>query len=691
MIREPERMPRGGGAAAPLPFWRTEWFLALLLVFATFAAYQHVWRAGFIWDDDMHLTRNPCIVGPQGLADIWTSRAARYFPLVLTTFWVEHAAWGLNPLPYHVVNVLMHAACAVALWKVLGRLRVPGALLGAALWALHPVQVESVAWITELKNTQSCLFYLLSAQFFVKWVSGESRRGSWHYALALFFAALAMASKSSTVVLPLVLGLCAWWMQGKLGRRVVAGLVPVLVMSASSGVLSLWTQHLEGANAPEWTRGVPERVAVAGRVFWFYLGKLAWPHPLMFVYPRWSVDATDPVSYIPTAALCAGLIVLWRYRGGRLRPAFFAFAYFLVALLPVLCLLDQYYWRYSFVGDHFQYLASMGPLALAAAGLTAAFGALGRPGQILKPIVCGGLLAGIAVLSWRQGAEYGDEDTLWRATIALNPGCWMAHNNLGSSYLDAGRVDEAIGQFQAALRARPDFADAEDNLGNAVLRTGNADEAIAHYRKAIGIDPEDAEARSNLGAVLLGQGRVDEAVDQLQRALAIKPDSLDAHYNLGNALAGSGRIDGAITHFKRALEIDPGKADAYSNLGEVLLRKGRTGDAAAQFERALAINPRLPSALVNLGNVLMREGKPGEAAALYLQAIQASPDDAEAHNNLGVALMQEGRPDEAIAHYRKALGINPGYTEAHRNLGNALFKEGRVDEADAQFQQAAPR
>src|SRR5271163_2441843 len=265
---------------APPSWFGHDWFLGLILVLAVILIYQPVWYAGFIWDDDVHFTANPCIVGPLGLKEIWTTSAAQFFPLVLTTFWIEHALWGLAPLPYHLVNVLMHGAGAIVLWRVLRSLQAPGAWLGAALWALHPVQVESVAWITETKNTESGLFFLLSILFFVRWLRTRDLDGriggGWNYALTLLFAALAMASKSSTVILPVVLCLCAWWVEGRWQGRNLARVVPIFLMSIAAGVVSMWTLKVHGANDPRWALSWAERLAATGDAIWFYLGKLLW-------------------------------------------------------------------------------------------------------------------------------------------------------------------------------------------------------------------------------------------------------------------------------------------------------------------------------------------------------------------------------------------------------------------------------
>ena len=363
-------------------FWRRDWFWALLLSALVFIAYAQVFRAGFIWDDESHLTRNPCVIGPLGFKEIWTSTQAVYYPLVLTTFWALHKFVGLNPLSYHALNVLLHAASAILLWRVLKLLQVRGAWLGAALWALHPVMVQSVAWVTELKNTQSCLFYLLSIFFFLKWEDqGEAVAGTAPatdrrspllgcFALSLLFFLLATLSKPSVVMLPFVLALCIWWMREKIRWRDPLAIAPFAVISALASAWTIWEQKFHArAVGPDWAQTLPERFIIAGRAIWFYFGKLIWPHPLIFIYPRWEVDPSKFIAYVPLLAAIAGLVVLWFIHSGWSRALFFAAAYYVVSLFPVLGFFSVYFFRYSFVSDHFQYLASMGPLALAGARL----------------------------------------------------------------------------------------------------------------------------------------------------------------------------------------------------------------------------------------------------------------------------------------------------------------------------------
>jgi tetratricopeptide (TPR) repeat protein len=653
----------------------------------TLITYERVRHAGFIWDDEMHVTQNPAIVGPLGLSDIWTSSAARYFPLTLTTFWIEHALWGLNPLPYHAVNVFMHGACAVLLWRVLGSLRVRGAWLGAAIWALHPVQAETVAWITELKNTQSCLFYLLAVLFFARWLAAEGGEATgsrpWNYALVLVSAAMAMASKSSAVVLPVVLCACAWWATGRLRWRHLLALSPVLLMSIASSALSVWTQHLEGANDPAWSRALPERIAVAGDVVWFYIGKLLWPSPLIFIYPRWRVDWTYASSYLPLAAACAVFLVLWWNRNGRLRPVFFCFAYYLVALLPVMGLVDQYFWRYSFVGDHFQYLASIGPLALAGAAIATALGLPWKGRPVLAPVACGALLSTLAVLTARECPKYHDPETLWQSTVAENPGAWMAHNNLGAELMHSGQVDEAAKQFRTSLELQPNNPAAHGNLADALLRLGRTNEGLAHYGQALELDPLNISTQTDYGSALLQLGRIGEAIPHIQKALEANPSFAKARAALGTAYLQEGRIDEAVTQFNEALAVDPENCATLADLGIALAQKGRLKQAVAQFQRALDINPDFSTALINLGNVLQQQGRLDEAIARYQKALRLDPNSAVTHNNLAFVFLQEGQLDQAITHYRRALEIRPDYPEARLNLGSALQKK-HADQAGGQ-------
>jgi tetratricopeptide (TPR) repeat protein len=586
-----------------------DWIWGLILILCVLLTYTPVWHAGFIWDDDAHLTANPCIVGPLGLKEIWTTSAANICPLTLTTFWAEHALWGLAPLPYHLANVLMHGASAVLLWRVLRSLRVQNAWLGAALWALHPVAVESVAWITEMKNTESGLFFLLSILFFVRWLRAKDldrRAGDgWNYALTLLFAALAMASKSSTVILPVVLCLCAWWTEGRWHWRNLARVVPIFLMSIAASALSIWTQGLALATITDsqFVRTWPERLAAAGDAVWFYLGKLLWPHPLITIYPGWQIDATQWVSYLPLLAVIVMLAIFWLKRQLWSGACFFAFAYFIAALLPVLGLIDNPIFRFSPVFDHLQYLGSIGPLALAGTGLARFSDFIIPKKPWLQSTLCAGLLLILGTASWQRTWAYESQETLWTDTLAGNPNSFMGHCSLGVALFEKGQVDDAVAQYEKALEINPNYVAAHYNLGNALFRKGQLDEAIAQFQKALEINPKDAEAHINLGNALLQKEQLDEAVGQFQKAVEINPNDAEARYDLGNALFQKGQLDEAVAQFQKALAIDPNSFATHYNLGVALFQKGQLDEAITQFQEVLRLKPDFSPAQGTLAKV----------------------------------------------------------------------------------------
>ena len=650
-------------------FWRRDWLRALLLLALVFIAYNRVFRAGFIWDDESHLTRNLCVIGPLGLKEIWTTTQAVYYPLVLTTFWALHKFVGLNPLFYHALNVLLHAISAILLWRVLRLLEVRGAWLGAALWALHPVIVQSVAWVTELKNTQSCLFYLVSILFFLKWEDhGEAvsrlpqrrigDRRSLVFALSLLFFILATLSKPSVVMLPFVLALCIWWMRGKIRWRDMLALAPFALISVVASAWTIWEQRFHArAVGPDWAQTFPERLIVAGKAIWFYLGKLVWPHPLIFIYPRWDVDSSKVVAYLPLLAAIAGLVALWFIQAKWGRALFFAATCYVVSLFPVLGFFSVFFFRYSFVSDHFQYLASMGPLALAGAAIATLLGrfyktpadfmshpdALPRSGStiasprwrlVLSGGLCGILLVSLGFLTWLQTAEYHNLFALYTGTLQKNPGCWMAHYNFGIVLSEQGEADQAIDHYRRAVDLRPDYAEAHYNLGRLLVKEGRLDDAIAHYERAAAINPADAEAQNNLGVTLFGIGRADDAIAHYQKALEIWPDYAEASCNLANALIAKGDFDGAIARYTACLAAIPDQEEAQYNLASALLRRGRTDEAIIQYQKVLEMHPGSADTHANLGSAWLSKGRVRDAIVEYTKALQISPDNLAALSNL---------------------------------------------------------
>jgi tetratricopeptide (TPR) repeat protein len=721
------------------PSWQRGWLWAFLLIALVFISYARVFNADFIWDDESHLTRNPCVVGPLGLKEIWTSARAVYYPLVLTTFWTVHKFAGLSPWPYHLLNVCLHAGSAVLLWQVLRQLNVRGAWLGASLWALHPVMVQSVAWVTELKNTQSGFFYLLSIFCFLKCeerlqirrilriqgtadqegaVSSTSRRRAgdryclmW-FVSSLSFFILATLSKPSVIMLPVVLGLCVWWRKGRICWRDIAALAPFLLISA---LASLWTileqKFHAGAIGVEWAQTWPERLIIAGRAIWFYLAKLAWPYPLIFIYPRWKINSSQLMAYLPLVAALAGLLALWSIRAKWSRAVFFAAAYYVVSLFPVLGFFSVYFFRYSFVSDHFQYLASMGPLALAGAGIvtgcrrlpaTRRLSALPSTSRheavVTTPLVaiCGVLLVSLGFLTWRQTAVYHNLVTLYTGTLTKNPGCWMAHYNLGIALNDQGDADRAIAHYRQAVELRPSYAEAHYNLGRLLVQKGQLDEAIAQYEKALEINPADAQAHNNLGTTLFASRRVDEAIAHYQKALAIQPDYADASCNLASALLSKGALDGAIAHYSACLAISPDQAEAQYNLASALFRTGRMDEAIAHYQKVFELRPENADAHANLGSVFLAKGRVRDAIAQYRDALRIAPDNVAAQSNLAWLLATAADPSlrngsEAVLLAERAESES-SRSENHaivlRILATAYAETGRFVEARKTAEQA---
>jgi tetratricopeptide (TPR) repeat protein len=534
-----------------------------------------------------------------------------------------------------------------------------------------------------------------------------------------------MASKSSTVILPVVFCLVAWWIEGRWQWRNLARVAPVFLLAVAASAVSIWTQgfSLAAVTDPMFTRTGPERVVTAGVAVWFYLGKLFWPHPLMALYPRWHFDATKGSSWLPVLAVFIALFILGRKRESWARAPFFVFAYFLAALLPALGLLDNYIFHYSLVFDHFQYLAGMGPMALAAVGLVrlACLVNLGR--TWLRSSLGAVVLLILGLLSFQRAAVFRSELTLWGDTLAKYPDSWPAdydyglalaeagrhdeakrhfermlelypncpegHISLGLSLLDEGHADAAIAEFETALKINPNSGEAYNNIGDALLKKGKEDEAMAEFAKAAEVSPYLAEASYNYGQILLKKGMRDAAIAEFQEALHADPDMATAHYDLGRAYARKGQNDAAIEEFQACLDIEPNDEDACNNLGLVLVQMGRMAEGVARYQQALAINPNSASAHSNLGAALFQMGQKEEATVHLRRALEIDPNSEEANNNLGNAFLAGGQLDAAIAQYQKALAIHPTFIDAHRNLGVALLCKGQARDSIVQLAEVA--
>ncbi len=530
------------------------------IVLLVLLAYLPALRGGFVWDDDSWTIK---IVGllrdTSGLRSIWVHPTAmqQYYPLTGTTLWLDYQLWKFWPMPYHVENVLLHASAALLFWRVLRRLQVSGAWLASALFALHPVMVESAAWITERKNVLSltlCLGAFLAYLHYARDEWGgmsrpmEARATAGHapvvtgcvslsYVLALLLFLGALLAKTTVCSLPAVILLVAWWRRGQLRwREDVLPTLPFFALALGMCAVTAWLEknHV-GAQGRDYALTIAQRFLIAGRAFWFYLGKLLWPANLCFVYTRWQPNAGDWRQWLYPMTALGMLSTLWLARQRIGRGPVTALLFFAGTLFPVLGFVNVYFMRYSFVCDHWVYLSSLGPIALAARGLIGIPKYLGGA-RFLKSAIGALLLLALGVMTWRQAGMYTDLESSWRITISRNPGCWIAYNNLGNALFRRGKTDEAIGDFQEAIRLKPDLAEAYTSLGVALGSKGQIDEAIGKLQDAIRLNPDYAEAHYDLGIAFELKGQLDRAIGQLQEAIRLKPGFAAAQHRLGTAL-----------------------------------------------------------------------------------------------------------------------------------------------------------
>ena len=629
----PNRLPKPiAKATAPLTLRsaalsRQDLFIGLCLIAATFIAYLPLRHAGFIWDDETYVTNNPLLTDSNGWWRIWFSqhRQSQYFPLVFTTFRLEYALWGLAPLGYHIVNLLLHCTNVLLVWTVLRRLMPSGAWLAAAVFALHPVQVESVAWVTELKNTESTLFYLLAVLAWMNFLRPDTRRRWLFYGLAMLSHILALSAKTTACTLPAALLLILWIRREPIGWKRIVQVAPFVVVGLAGGLVSIWWErHLGNYGLPAATNyGWVDRILVASRALWFYAGKLIWPAPLVFSYPEWSINPRDLTQYVWLAG-CLGVALLFWWRRKALNRGLVAgVVFFVSALAPVSGVIWIYTFQWSYVADHYQYLACVGLIAPAAA--LAVRVSRNWPGPArLVPLLA--LIAGLGVLTWRQCAVYRDLETLYRSILAENPESSLALNNLSVVLIDNGRLDEAETENRKLLAMDPDSVKGHWNRGMIFYKRGQVDEAIAEYRVALARDPGYPQIYINLGTALIEKGQIQEAIGAFQQALALNPDSALAHHALGATLARTGQLDDAILQYRKALDIQP-------------------RDARVQFEFA---------------NLLLQSGKVDEAIAHYRTGLKLAPERGAFYHNLAIALIRKGEWAEAIAECQEGMRIDPG-------------------------------
>jgi tetratricopeptide (TPR) repeat protein len=636
----------GGERRVDRPAWRALALFAALLVL-TALAYQPAWHGTLLWDDAQHLT--PAALRPAGgLWRIWFDLGAtqQYYPIVHSAFWLEHRLWGDTTLGYHVVNIVLHAASAALLASVLRRLSVPGAALAGCLFALHPINVESVAWMTELKNTLSGVFYFAAA---LAWLNFDRTRSRRAYAGALALFVCALLSKSVTATLPVSLFLIGWWRRGSVEwRRDAAPLAPFVAIAAAAGALTAWVEHtLIGAQGAAFELTLVDRLLVAGRALWFYLAAIVWPVDLTFIYPRWVVSQSVWWQYLyPMAAIALG-VLCWAIRR-RSRAPLTALLLFAVALAPALGFVNVYPFRFSFVADHFAYLATAPILAIAAAALATA---ARRWPLTIRRAAFASLVVVLGIATWRQSRMYADAPSLYRATLARNPSAWLAHTNLAALLMNGSTDDvrEGVAHARAAVRLQPDDVEARYNLAGGLKRLGDLEGAVAQYEALaaeLAVAPQERPRMAALyrsaGNALADLGRLDDAIARYETSLQYAPDSAGAQSDLGVALGRRGRLDEALVHFREAARLEPASADRHTNTGTALAQMGRFDEAIAEYRAAIALAPSDADTYNDLGMALLAAGRPSEAGEQFTAALRIDPRHARARANLAVARARGG-------------------------------------------------
>ena len=730
------------GPSSGLPAWQ----LALIGL-AAVLVYLPALRGGFIWNDADYVTRGE-LQSLGGLTRIWFEVGAteQYYPLLHSFFWLQHRLWGDAPLGYHLVNVLMHAGCAMLLAMVVARLfagraatpltagsiddqggegtRRPTAnviaLLSGLIFAVHPVYVESVAWISEQKNTFSLFWYLLAGLIYLRWQNARGRAeavpkpgsrsnisaeappqpypqtsiaaGSsafakptadkssqpylwWRqpaYWLATGCFILALLSKSLTASLPCALLVVTWWRSGRLGRSTWAPLIPWVVLGAVAGAFTGWVEHSYiGAKGEDYALSFVARGVLAGRVIWFYLAKYAWPADLSFIYPRWEIDASQAWQWLFPLGAMALLFVLWRFRG-RARGPLAGYLLFVGSLVPTIGFFNVYAFKFSYVADHWNYLPSLALAVMAAWGgveMAARFAGRARDS----------VAAGMAE---NCGGERSRRPTGWILVAGVG---LAALGFYASRQIAPYRELETF--YREGLRRNPDSWMMHQNLGVLLVQTERVPEAIPHFVRELELRPREAEGENNYGVALAKLGKSAEALVHFERAVQLKPKYAEAWLNVGIARRDLGQTAGAVTALEEVVRLQPQAAEAFYELGSIAAEAGRATEAIARFEQALQIRPDYPAAAESLGRELAAAGRPTDAIARFEQALKLAPT-AGLYDGLGALQAGTGQLPAAQQSFERALALDPRRPGTHFNLGLVLAQSGRVSQAVKEFEQA---
>ena len=611
--------------------WR-EWLpKTLLLVAVAVAAFWPAFSGDFLWDDAKNITGNSNIHDPLGVSKILTQNDAfgEYYPMTTLVEWTLWQIFGQNTLAFHLTTFVLHMVNAMLLWALFTRLRLPFAGLGALIFAIHPITVESVAWITELKNTISLGPLLVAMLLLLQWEEKQDVR-SYRWAVACF--GLSLLAKSSGIMLPVVMLGYAWWRRGSITRLDLKSAVSFFGLAALDAVIIFWPK--DAVNLPQLGWNPASALAAIGWTLFFILGKCAVPFHLLPVYPGFYGKPVSLLDLLPWASLAIMGVLLWRARATWGRHVLFGLGFFLVNLVPVFIYMFLHYTRMIWSLDHLAYLSLIGLIGLFIAWLGMLQQRLGPSRRMAGGI---GLAAVVMLLGWETYAYsewWVDPNEFWRLALNSNPGSSLIREANGVVLESEGREDEALEQYAYALQIDPQSSDVLNDMGAALQKLGRTDEAEQAYRRSTEVNPHDATAYIRLGEMLETAGRKSEAAAEYGGAVKLVPDSPQLRYNLGTLYLTTGNLPGAIEQLQEAVELDPDLAPARHNYGSALAQAGRLPEAIDQLEAAISLKP----------------------------------SDVIARNNLARALAQTGRIDDAIAQLQQVLILDPGDAQAQQNL-----------------------
>jgi tetratricopeptide (TPR) repeat protein len=643
----------------------------LLLVVVGCWVFWPALHGGMISDDDLLVTFNPDLRSLSGLGRIWFARpSSDYWPLTWSLLWGEWHLWGNHPLGYHLCNLLLHLFSGCLIWQLLARLGMRWGWAAGLLFVVHPLTVESVAWISEIKNTLSLPLFLLSVDHFIVSESGEKKADYW-WSFGYYVAA--MLSKTSVVMLPVVLLLYLWWRKRTVSSGDFYRLLPFFAVALAFGVITLHFQTVHTPLDPVVNdRGLITRVVGAGVIAFFYLGKFFFPVLLLPTYERWSVHPLTLLQIATIPALVFGLGYCWANRASWGRHALLGFGFFLVNLAPVVGILNMALMNITWVADHLVYLPMIGLVGISVAALELLSFRHRSWSRGLEGVLVV-LLVACACGSHGYAGYFVNEETLWRYAIRHNPTSWDAHTDLGNVLLRQGRTDEGLVHFQTALKLRPELPQSHNDVADALMKSaGGLNSAIAEYEEALRLDSYYPKAEVSLGLALLKTARKSEATAHFQRAVQLDPDDFRAHYSLANALAETQENHAAaIAEYHAALALNPEGVDARNNLGGLLAASpGHREEAIRELRSAIRLKPDFAPAHYNLAFALAQEPSGvGEAIGEYEAVIRIKPGDRSARYQLARLLADvPGRTNDAIAQLRAILSIDPGYAPARREL-----------------------